>query len=103
MCFEKAAEAFKLIEDDGVNVIVNWGNCMDLVEQLKVSGCTYGLMKQLAQFTVSVKRTDFKKLCQYGVIEEILEGVYVLPDRAQYNCHTGLSLDNHWMDEILTI
>lgn len=103
LCFEKAAEAFKLIEDDGVNVIVNWGNSMDLVEQLKVSGCTYGLMKQLAQFTVSVKRTDFKKLCQYGVIEEILEGVYVLPDRAQYNCHTGLSLDNHWMDEILTI
>lgn len=103
LCFEKASEAFKLIDDDGVNVIVNWENSMDLVEQLKISGCTYSLMKQLAQFTVSVKRTDFNKLCQYGVIEEILEGVYVLPDRAQYNRYTGLSLENHWMDEILTI
>lgn len=103
LCFEKASEAFKLIDDDGVNVIVNCENSMDLVEQLKISGCTYSLMKQLAQFTVSVKRTDFNKLCQYGVIEEILEGVYVLPDRAQYNRYTGLSLENHWMDEILTI
>lgn len=103
LCFEKASEAFKLIDDDGVNVIVNWENSMDLVEQLKISGCTYSLMKQLAQFTVSVKRTDFNKLCQYGVIEEILEGVYVLTDRAQYNRYTGLSLENHWMDEILTI
>ena len=76
---------------------------MDLVEQLKISGCTYSLMKQLAKFTVSVKRTDFNKLCQYGVIEEILEDVYVLTDRAQYNRYTGLSLENHWMDEILTI
>lgn len=103
LCFEKASEAFKLIDDDGVNVIVNWDNSMDLVEQLKISGCTYSLMKQLAQFTVSVKRADFNKLCQYGVIKEILEGVYVLPDRAQYNRYTGLSLENHWMDEILTI
>lgn len=103
LCFEKASEAFKLIDDDGVNVIVNWENSMDLVEQLKISGYTYSLMKQLAQFTVSVKRTDFNKLCKYGVIEEILEGVYVLPDRAQYNRYTGLSLENHWMDEILTI
>lgn len=76
---------------------------MDLVEQLKISGYTYSLMKQLALFTVSVKRTDFNKLYKYGVIEEILEGVYILPDRAQYNRYTGLSLENHWMDEILTI
>ena len=103
LCFEKASEAFKLIDDDGVNVIVNWENSMDLVEQLKISGCTYSLMKQLAQFTVSVKRTDFNRLCQYGVIEEILGGVYVLPDIAQYNRYTGLSLENHWMNEILTI
>ncbi len=103
LCFEKAAEAFKLIEDDGVSVIVNWKNSIDLVGQLKESGCTYALMKQLAQFTVSVKRQDFNKLCQYGMVDEILEGIYVLSDSAQYNRYTGLSLGNHWMDEILTI
>lgn len=76
---------------------------MELVEKLKESGCTYSLMKQLAQFTVGVRSKDFKQLNGYGVVEEILEGIYVLTDRAQYDKATGLSLDNHWLEEILMI
>lgn len=101
--FETASEAFRLIDDNSVNLIVNWKNSMELVEKLKESGCTYPLMKQLAQFTVGVRSKDFKQLNSYGVIEEILEGIYVLTDRAQYDKITGLSLDNHWLEEILTI
>ena len=103
LCFEKASEAFKLIEDDGVNVIVNWGNSMDLVTELKVSGYTYSLMKQLSKYTVGIRQSDFKKLVQYGVVEEFLEGIYLLPDREQYDRNTGLKLDNHWMEEILMV
>mgnify|MGYP000408756446 FL=1 len=58
-------------------------------------------MKQLAQYTVGVRRSDFKKLNEYGAIEEVLTGIYVLSDRAQYNKDTGISLDNHWMEEVL--
>lgn len=101
--FETASEAFRLIDDNSVNLIVNWKNSMELVEKLKESGCTYPLMKQLAQFTVGVRSKDFKQLNSYGVIEEILEGIYVLTDRAQYDKITGLSLENHWLEEILTI
>ena len=103
LCFKQAAEAFKLIDDEGINVIVNWENSMELVKQLKEMGCTYHLMKELSRFTVNVHRTDFNQLIKYGAIEEILESVYILPDRAQYNDKTGLSLDNHWMGEILTV
>lgn len=39
----------------------------------------------------------------YGAIEEVLEGIYVLTDRVQYDKNTGLSLDNHWMEELLMI
>lgn len=103
LCFEKASDAFRLIDDDSINVIVNWGNSMDLVSELKTSGCTYSLMKQLAKYTVGVRRSDFKKLAQYGGVVEVLEGVYLLPDREQYSQVTGLSLENHWMEEILMI
>lgn len=103
LCFEKASDAFKLIEDDGVNLIVNWGNSMDLVAELKTSGCTYPLMKQLAKYTVGIRQSDFKKLVQYGAVKEILEGIYLLSDREQYDKDTGVRLDNHWVEEILMI
>lgn len=103
LCFETAANEFKLIDDDGVNIIVNWGNSMELVEELKESGCTYSLMKQLSKFTVNVHRSDFRQLVNNSFIEERLEGIYVLSDKAQYDKATGLSLDNHWMEEVLMI
>ena len=34
---------------------------------------------------------------------EILDGVYVLAERAQYDEVTGISLDCHWLDEILKV
>lgn len=103
LCFETAANEFKLIDDDGVNIIVNWGNSMELVEELKESRCTYSLMKQLSKFTVNVHRSDFRQLASNDFIEEKLEGIYVLSDKAQYDKATGLSLDNHWMEEVLMI
>ena len=103
ICFEKASLEFKLIEDDGVNVIVNWEDSMEFIKQLKEFGYSYSLMKKLTQYTVSVHKSDFIKLIEYGLLEEIIEGIYVLYDRAQYNEETGLSLDNHWMEEILMI
>lgn len=103
LCFETASKEFRLIDDDCMNIIVNWANSMELVEKLKESGCTYPLMKQLAKFTVGVHRSDFDKLVSYGAIEQALEGIYVLTDRAQYEINTGLSLDNHWMEELLMI
>lgn len=103
ICFEQASEAFRLIDDDSINVIVNFGDSMELVEQLKKFGCTYSLMKRLARFTVGLHRSDFNQLVKYGVVEELLEGIYVLSDKAQYNMATGLSLDNHWLEDMLMI
>lgn len=101
LCFATASKEFRLIDDDCTSVIVNWGNSMELVERLKEIGYTYSLMKQLAQFSVSVHTSDFKQLTNHGAVEEALEGVYVVPDRAQYDASVGLRLDNHWMEELL--
>lgn len=64
---------------------------------------TYSLVKQLSQYSVSIHEQDFRQLVHYGAIEEVLESVYVVTDMAQYDENIGLRLENHWMNEILTV
>jgi len=101
MCFAEAAKSFKLIEETGKTVIINMDDSLELVERVKTDGITYSLMKQLSQYSVNIHEQDFNKLLSNGAIEEIVEGIYVVNDRAQYDENIGLRLDNHWMNEIL--
>lgn len=103
ICFATAARQFRLIEDDGVPVIINREDSMTLVEQLKSEGFTYPLMKKLAGYTVSIHQQDFNLLAGYGAIDEVIEGVYVASDKAQYDNNIGLRTDNHWMEELIII
>lgn len=103
MCFAEAAKEFRLIEETGKTVYVNMDDSLELVERLKNDGITYSLMKQLSHYSVNIHERDFLKLLSYGAIEEVIEGIYVVNDRAQYDENIGLRLDNHWMNEILTI
>ena len=103
MCFAEAAKEFRLIEEAGKTVYVNMDDSLELVERLKSDGITYSLMKQLSQYSVNIHERDFQKLLGYGAIEEVIDGIYVVNDRAQYDENIGLRLDNHWMNEILTI
>lgn len=103
MQFETASKEFCLIEDDGTSVVVNWEDSLSLIERLKSEGPSYGLMKKLSQYSVTVRDADFKRLKKAGLIQEPIESVYVLPDREQYDENVGLLTENHWLEEILTI
>lgn len=103
MSFKSASEKFHLIDEDGVKVIVNWKKSLDLVARLRKEGCSRHLMARLARFSVDIRRSDFRRLSEYGAVEEVIDGVYVVADGSQYDAATGLSLDNHWMEEILMI
>ena len=103
MCFEEASKVFRLIEEVGKTVVVNMGDSMDLIERIKSDGISYSLMRQLSQYCVNIHDRDFQKLKSYGAVEEVIEGIHVVNDRAQYDENIGLRLDNHWMNEILTI
>ena len=103
MCFAEAAKKFRLIEETGKTVYVNMDDSLELIERLKSDGITYSLMKDLSQYSVNIHERDFQKLNSYEAIEEVIEGIYVVKDRAQYDENIGLRLDNHWMNEILTI
>lgn len=99
--FETAAHKFKLIESQGKSIVVNWGKSIELIEQLKKSGPDYNLMKALGQYTINIHDRDFCSLVKVGLIETVIEGVYLLPDREQYDEKTGLVIENHWLNEIL--
>ena len=57
----------------------------------------------ILKYSVNIHERDLLKLLSYGAIEEVIEGIYVVNNRAQYGENIGLRLDNHWMNEILTI
>lgn len=105
MCFEEASKEFRLIEDNGKSIVINYKDSMELIDRLKREDITYSLIKQLAQYSVNIHERDFRKLLSYGAIEEIREGldIYVVNDRAQYDENIGLRLDNHWMNELLMV
>lgn len=99
--FKTASDKFRLIDDATINVIVNWENSAELIERIKKEGPHYKLMKQLSQYAVSIRRHDFDILAKDRLIEEIIEGIYWISDREQYDENTGLTTKNHWLEELL--
>lgn len=100
MQMETACNKFKLIDDDSYSIIVQYKNSKELVEQLNEYGPNYRLMKQLSQYIVNIHKQDFKQLQEAGVLNEIGERMYVLPDSSYYHEDVGLVTDNHWLEEI---
>ena len=103
LCFATAAHEFRLIEDEGVSVVVCWENSMELVKQLLDEGPSYKLMKKLSQYMVNVHQPDFKVLQSLGVVSERKEGLFVVDYKQQYDAHIGLRIDNNWANEVLTV
>jgi CRISPR-associated endonuclease/helicase Cas3 len=101
MMFETASDLFQLIEDNGVNVIVNYGNALQLIAKLKEEGPSYLLMKKLNQYTVNVREKDFKELFAEGSIEEIIDGMFYLNNPSQYIDGIGITMENTWLEETL--
>ena len=101
MDIDLISKEFKLINDNGYTVIVNWGESSKIVKQLKEFGVTHELLRKLNQYTVSLHSNDFKILCDSGAIEEVTENIYFIRDREYYNNSIGLVAKNRWMDEIL--
>ena len=50
---------------------------------------------------VNLRERDFKELMKERLLDEVIDGIYVLFDREQYDVCTGLVTDNHWLEEIL--
>ncbi len=99
--FETASKEFRLIDDNTMTVIVNYGKSAELIAQLKANGINYSLRKELLQYSVNLREYDFNILKQSNIIEEVVNGIYFLTDKKQYDNKIGLKLQNHFLEEIL--
>ena len=101
--FEEAANRFRLIDDQTIPVLVSWHDSVNLYQQLLSEGPSYQLMKQMAQYSVNIRKCDFDKLKSIGAIEEPFESIYVITNPAFYHEDTGLSIENQWIEETYII
>ena len=97
--YEEIGKEFRLINDEGVNVIVNFGEAEALVERLKAIGPSRELSRQLGRFSVSLHTKHFHDFQKSGLIEEIYPGIFFIPLKEQYDIHTGLKTDNEYLEQ----
>lgn len=101
--FEEAASRFHLIDDQTISILVNWRDSINLYQRLISEGPSYKLLKQMAQYSVSVRRHDFDKLNSMGAIDEPFESIYVITNPSFYHEDMGLSIENNWLEETYII
>lgn len=102
-CYEQAAARFKLIDEKGVSVIVNYGNAADLVAELKQFDPSRDLSRRLGRYCVTIPRRILNDLSSAGLVEQPADGFYYIPYESQYDKTTGLMTDNHFLEELLMI
>lgn len=101
MQLETASHEFKLISDETTSVIINWGNSLELLKQLKEEGVSKPLLRKLSQYSVNIRKRDITALEKAGAIKEIYDGILVVDNELFYNEQTGLIVENQWLEEIL--
>lgn len=101
--FATAARKFQLIDDGGCqSFVVQYGGGINAIEHLKKKGLETWILRELQRYSVSVHEADFKELIRYGYIECYF-GIWVQTDPDLYHLKSGVSLNNHWLDEILIV
>lgn len=106
VAFSSAADNFRLIDDNGKNVVVCWKDSMELIDKLLREGPSYLLMKKLSRYIVNVNTRDFEVLQKIGVItewSEKMDGLFVIGYKEQYDSHVGLRIDSNWAGKELII
>lgn len=103
IAFETAAGKFRMIDDEGIPVIVNYDNSEHLVESLRRYGPSRSLVRQLGLYSVTVRKRQFDEFRKAGLIDEPWEGFYYIPLASQYDPVTGLKVNNEYIEQTFVI
>ena len=101
--YEAASKAFKMIDDNGMDVIVNYGAAPSLIEELKNNGFSKALSRKLGRYSVTINKPTFDEFRKVGLIEEVAPEVYYIPLKDQYDKETGLKTDNQYLEQPLVV
>lgn len=94
--FKKAAEEFRLIDNNTVSVVIPYNEeAKNLIERARNHPYPFTFARQLQMFTVNIYEKEFEKLQSKGVIETVNDTYQVLTEKSMdefYNEKTGLVL-----------
>jgi CRISPR-associated endonuclease/helicase Cas3 len=107
--FREIAEDFRLIEDDGIGLLVS-GRKEDekeverLIRELRNTEFPFSTSRKLQQYSVAVRSKTLEKLICDGAVEMIREQYPVLVNTAAYEDNLGLLVEmaEIWDPEALT-
>lgn len=95
--FRTAAEAFKLIDDNGATVVVWYEpkreEIKKLLSTLKKDGPQRWLMRKLQRYMVTVKQAEAERMLQRGEVKLPMPGLYVQAVDGIYDPNLGLMID----------
>ncbi len=106
--FREVSRKAKVIRDDGVPVVVEYGHGEALIERIRSRPLTrdrprfdcYDL-RRLQRFMVNVRRRDFDYMQHVGLVSPLLPNlnVFVL-EKGCYHEHLGLLMNQHPLEEL---
>ncbi|MBQ6994320.1 MAG: CRISPR-associated helicase Cas3' [Lachnospiraceae bacterium] len=95
--FKTVASKFKVFDDETVDVIVPYGNGIDIIQRLQSIdnyreeiGELKEIIKAAKPYTISVYNHQLKKLSEYGWLEEFFEGKILVLSEEMYSEKYGL-------------
>lgn len=102
--FGKIHKKFKLIEENGVSIVVLSKDNAAILKKFRSDGYIDNhMLNKLGKYMVSIKKRDFEKLFVQRLVEELMpnSGIYCTVSEKQYNPEIGLVFENIFLDEIL--
>ncbi|MEF3193354.1 MAG: CRISPR-associated helicase/endonuclease Cas3, partial [Halothiobacillaceae bacterium] len=76
-------------DDEGLPVIVRWGESPDLIDQLKAGKPDRWLLRKLQRYIVNVHPNCLCRLLDQGDVREALPGLYVQENDLIYDASFG--------------
>lgn len=83
--FRTVAEKFRLIPDEGVPIIVLFGEAKKWIAALESKGTDRWLMRKLQRYSVNVHKDCLGRLIDRRDVEEVLPGIYVQANDLLYD------------------
>lgn len=101
--YEEISNNFNLISDNGMSVVVNYGDSPLLMESLIRHGPSKEIVRKLGLYTVSIHKSLFNDFLKMGIIEEPLDGFYFIKQKKQYDLKTGVKSNNEFLEQTYII
>lgn len=92
--YEAIGDAFKLIADDTYALVIPTAEAEALLARAAFAPHLGGILRELAQYTVNVRKHELQWLAKQGALNKVAESIAVLADKNLYDKTYGLLLES---------